>query len=555
MLLTKDEFMEDFANAKVKEALEAKKAFEAKKVSGAKTEEEKSEEEKSEEILDSWMSRCIQKDNMSVREIKKYVLMYRDLANEDVNGKISVRRMKQFFNELKKNYPDEAYKVELYYDIENGLSTKRKFKLNNAVQAFWNKCRTVENAYKYCHEFHFMANRIASKLDAPEDMGVIERCKWIRLWYFLIKDQNLFWLDIKKYGVVNPEESKRYDREAYLTPETMLNFEEELAGMPDGNILLEMIQSFLNFYPEKVQRDVLRFGELDGKNEPGDLRLGSIRNNLKKKLFPTNWVNGMATFFSNYGIQTMSAKLLMLCLETYKQGNLKEFPIFEQISVDPFNGYKMKKFKCYQIDSEIKEKEGQKVNYIYAVSCKEELDMYVQVYKWLLEHKDVKFGYKDEEKKTLEDYNMMNLLEETPTLEELASEFVLNMSLAFSREDVNLDLAMEIMEPEILQSYQRGEIDGDTVFEKIGFSSELQAKLVCSKRVTLSLPQVFNPNQPLTADEVEAGKMAEALKRVKRFGATTKSDAIYLKLFKYYMSNKKESLPKNMVKLYGKAFL
>ena len=66
---------------------------------------------------------------------------------------------------------------------------------------------------------------------------------------------------------------------------------------------------------------------------------------------------------------------------------------------------------------------------------------------------------------------------------------------------------------------------------------------------------MFNPNQPLTADEVEAGKMAEALKRVKRFGATTKSDAIYLKLFKYYMSNKKESLPKNMVKLYGKAFL
>lgn len=194
--------------------------------------------------------------------------MYRDLATEDVNGKISVRRMKQFFNELKKDYPDEASKVELYYDMENGLSTKRKFKLNNAVQAFWNKCRTVENAYKYCHEFHFMANRIAKKLDAPEDMGVIERCKWLRLWVYVIKDQSFFWWDWdSNYKIINIKESIELDKRVYLNPEVMVELEKyNFSKIPDGVILLDMLKAFINMYPEEIQKSILRFGELDGIN-------------------------------------------------------------------------------------------------------------------------------------------------------------------------------------------------------------------------------------------------------------------------------------------------
>ena len=552
LFLTKDEFMEDFANAKVKEALEAKKAFEAKKVSGAKTEEEKTEEEKSEEILDSWMSRCIQKDNMSVREIKKYVLMYRDLANEDVNGKISVRRMKQFFNELKKNYPDEASKVELHYDMENGLSTKRKFKLNNAVQAFWNKCRTVENAYKYCHEFHFMANRIAKKLDAPEDMGVIERCKWLRLWVYVIKDQSFFWNDIKENGYVDQKASEIFDKTVYLNPEIMVILEEfNFSNVPDGTILLDMIKAFINLYPEEVQRNVLRFGELDGINQADDLRAGYVRQNLKKKLFPVMWVSGLSYFFTKPGIQTSKIDFMANAVKAYKNKKLEELPVFEKESTDAYDHFKTKVFNCYEISTEITDKyvDGQQIQYVFAVTNKQELEMYAEVYKWLLAHPDFKFGA-DGEEKTLTEYGMLDLLKDSESiLRERISKWALNMGLASNEEDVNLDCIMQIIEPEkelyeeMFDSYIKKRIEGKDIFEKIGFSSDFQAKACLSKTAKLIMTEAVN--------------MAAALKRVKTFGTNSaiKSDIVYLEIFKYMMSNKKEELPKNTVKLYGQAFL
>ena len=540
LFLTKDGFMEDFANAKVKEALEAKKAFEAKKVSGAKTEEEKSEE-----ILESWMSRCIQKDNMSVREIKKYVLMYRDLANEDVNGKISVRRMKQFFNELKKNYPDEASKVELHYDMENGLSTKRKFKLNNAVQAFWNKCRTVENAYKYCHEFHFMANRIAKKLDAPEDMGVIERCKWLRLWVYVIKDQSFFWNDIKENGYIDQKASEIFDKTVYLNPEIMVILEEfSFSNVPDGTILLDMIKAFINLYPEEVQRKVLRFGELDGINQVDDLRAGYVRQNLKKKLFPVMWVSELSYFFTKPGIQTSKIDFMANAVKAYKNKKLEELPVFEKEATDAYDHFKTKVFNCYEISTEITD--GQQIQYVFAVTNKQELEMYAEVYKWLLAHPDFKFGA---DEKTLAEYGMLDLLKEYPKIEDMISTWAIEMGFASNEEDVNLDCIMQIIEPEkelyeeMFESYMEGGIDGNDIFEKIGFSTDFQAKVCLSKTTKLVMK--------------EGSNMAAALKRVKTFGTNSaiKSDIVYLEIFKYMMTNKKEELPKNTVKLYGKAFL
>lgn len=528
--------MRDFANEQLKLALEAKKRQE--------------EAVKPENILNSLVKRCVEKGKMTDTEVKQYALMYRDLAPEDISGKISVRRMKSFLNSMEKDYPADVARVRAYYDLETPLPEKKIRKLNNFVQSFWSRCRTVENCYKYSHSFFYMAKRIAKKLDAPEDMGVIERCKWLRIWLFLIKDQSFFWNDIKENGYVDQKASEMFDKTVYLNPEIMVILEESnFSNVPDGIILLDMIKAFINLYPEEVQRKVLRFGELDGINQVDDLRAGYVRQNLKKKLFPVMWVSGLSYFFTKPGIQTSKIDFMANAVKAYKNKKLEELPFFEKKATDAYDHFKTKVFKCYEISTEITEKyvDGQQIQYVFAVTNKQELEMYAEVYKWLLAHPDFKFGA-DGEEKTLAEYEMLDLLKEDQTLEDMISTWAVEMGFASNEEDVNLDCIMQIIKPEkelyeeMFDSYMEGKINGNDIFERIGFSTDFQAKVCLSKTTKLVMK--------------EGSNMAAALKRVKTFGTNSaiKSDIVYLEIFKYMMSNKKEELPKNTVKLYGKAF-
>lgn len=525
--------MRDFANEQLKLALEAKKRQE--------------EAAKPENILDALVKRCVEKGKMTDTEVKQYALMYRDLAPEDISGKISVRRMKSFLKSMEKEYPADVARVRAYYDLETPLPEKKMRKLNNFVQSFWSRCRTVENCYKYSHSFFYMAKRIAKKLDAPEDMGVLERCKWLRLWVYVIKDQGRFWTDIDENGYYDYKKIESFDKTVYLNPEIMAALEEtNFFNVPDGAILLDMIKAFINLYPEDVQKAVLRFGELDGINQVDDLRAGYVRQHLKKKLFPITWVSGLAYFFTRPGIQTSRIDYMANAVKTYKNKTLEELPIFEKRASDPFDRYEIKTFNCYEISTEIADEfiNGEQVQYVFAVTNEQELQMYVEVYKWLLAHPDFKFG-PDGEEKTLAEYEMLDLLK---GLEDMISTWAVEMGFASNEDDVNLDCIMEIIEPErelyeeMFEEYMEGEIDGNDIFEKIGFATDFQAKICLSKAAKLVM--------------TEAANMAAALKRVKTFGTNSaiKSDIVYLEIFKYMMSNKKEELPKNTVKLYGKAF-
>ena len=63
--------------------------------------------------------------------------------------------------------------------------------------------------------------------------------------------------------------------------------------------------------------------------------------------------------------------------------------------------------------------------------------------------------------------------------------------------------------------------------------------------------------QKIAGSQKEAKKVAEALRRIKIFGEriASESDIKYLKFFKYMLKNEPNALPKNMVNVYGKAFM
>ena len=78
-----------------------------------------------------------------------------------------------------------------------------------------------------------------------------------------------------------------------------------------SEILYDMIKSFVDSYPKDVQRAVYRFAELDGVNRPDSCRLGRIREDVKKKLFPNSWRSSTSFFMCKTVIKFMIPNIIV----------------------------------------------------------------------------------------------------------------------------------------------------------------------------------------------------------------------------------------------------
>lgn len=339
-------------------------------------------------------------------DAKMLAIMYVDLAPNDEDGEISAKMMSEFIRDtIKKEYPDEyETKIKPYYDMENPMPEFKKEKAKIWVKNFWKRFRTVENAYKYSKSFRELAKRIAPKLDAPTTMGVVERCKWLRLWVFVIRDQAMYWYDVEHGLKLNMRRIKEYDKNLELTPELMVKYEKAFfSKIPENGLMLDMLKAFISIYPEKIQKDIKAFAEFE-KNDASELNAGYVRKTLKKELFPSMWISSMWCFCMKNGVSEFKVLLLSNAVEAFKKG-LNKYNTFLNPATDPFKGFSTRNFKCYKLGRVTEDG----IEKTFAVTSQNELQMYVEVYKWLLLHPDFEFGV-GSEKKTLEGYGYENLL-------------------------------------------------------------------------------------------------------------------------------------------------
>lgn len=485
--------------------------------------------------LNSILERVTEFEGMDAYEAEQLGLIYNNLAPDDISHPISAKMVKAFLEQTVKVQKPEAYeKILRYYDFKNPLPDKQMKKLGIFVENIWNQYRTVEYCYKYSKSFYEFVNKYASKVDA-EGMNNIEKIKWLRLWIFIIKDQGFFWNDIREDERIDVNGRQKFDREVYLFPDTMLYLELYVSEMPEASLNVEMLKKLISLYPEDVQKKIYTWAEMVGDTSNTNiLRAGEVRMLVKRTLFPITWMSSISLFCMNNYMKDNNPKYLESAVNAYKDGGIENLAIIKRKGTDPFDNFKIKYFKCYELYST----EEDEIEKVLVVNCQNELRMYVEVYKWLLEHSEFKFGPKD---KTLSEYGIENLLDEEP---ELNSDWFLQMGLVDSEEDINWELFDRIVNgyDEIMSQYLKGEISPEELYDVLGFSTDMQAKVCCNKKAKL-IP-------------AEAAKMAAALKRIKMFGTAQaiKSDLIYLEIFKYMLSEKPENLPKNMVNLYGKIF-
>ncbi len=512
----------------------------SKMMFGKKKPELKSEQIRLVENLESRMVHDL--EGISQYEELNLAFIYNDLMPGDVLAPISLKRVKEFLENVVKPASESGYnKVMAYYNVLAEDIPKNKLeKLRNAAQSFLGTFRTIENAMQYSQGFYEAAVRMAPKLDAPEEMSLVDRVKWLRLWVFIIRDQTLFWGDMDTKGNLFGKAHLASFNQLHIYPETVMYAEREyFSKLPDNSILYDMMVRMINLFPQDVQNTVLRYGEIGTNVADSSGKIEHVRNLIKKKMFPHPWLAQSPYFCMPIGIKTFVPERLKSAVEAFKNGGLETLPTFEYTYVDAYNEFKRRKMICYQYATAMVEGEERKVG----VTCKEELAMYAELYKWLLEHPDFKFG---PEEKTLEEYGLDKLLEEAVDPNFGISTWILDMGFAKEEEDINWELVEAVLKPEenveLFQNYLEGTISEGEIFEKFRFSSPNQA-IACFSKVSKVPVQ-------------EIDKLGQALKRLKTFGVNSAlpSDLIYLEIFKYLANNNPEMLGKGLITMYGPKF-
>ena len=485
--------------------------------------------------LNAIMSRVTDYDGMGDYEASRLGLIYNHLAPDDISHPISAKMVRNFLEIVSKQTPDDYEKIWTYYDYETPKPEKYMKKLGILVENILSKYRTVEYCYMYSKAFRDFVEKYASVVDA-DGLSNIEKIKWLRLWLFIVKDQGFFWTDIKADGKIYVKEQIDFDREVYLFPDCMIYLEKYISEfMEDKSLNIEMLKRLIGLYPENVQKEVYIWAEMEQSDTTNMLRAGEVRMGIKRKLFPITWMSPLNLFCLNNIIKDNNPEYLKAAVIAYKNGGVEKLARIEQRDADPFDRFRVKSYKSYAVYSF--EENG--IEKVLTVNSQKELEMFVELYKYLLEHPDFKFG--SEENKTIYEYGMDDLLKDEP---ELNTEWFWEMSLIDTDDDINWDCFDKVLEgmDEFMNQYLKGQISAKGLYDILGFATDMQAKVCCNKKTKL-IP-------------AEASKMSAALKRIKMFGeaGAIKSDKIYLEIFKYMMSEKPEELPKSMVNLYGKIF-
>lgn len=495
----------------------------------AKSQEVLRAETKEERVVTNLTNRILESaEELNAAGISEFdalnlAFIYRDWMPGDEISPISIKMVRNFLESIKISNETGYNKLMAYYNVLAEERTTRKTeKMRNAAHSILSQYRTIENAYQYSYIFREVANKMAPKLQAPESMGVVERVKWLRIWAVIIADQMLFWGDLDKNGKLKSADNTKRFNEFHVFPETMLFvWDDYLSNLPDGAILYDMLKRMIGLFPETARNAVLKYGEITS-NVSDVTKVEHIRNLVKKHFFPRPWLVQSGYFCVVEGIKNFPATRLARAVTAWKNGGIDNLPTYDLPFYDVYNNCKLRTVTCYQYDTVIVN--GKEIN--AGVSCREELEMYVELYKWLLEHPDFKFGA---EKKTLEEYGIADLLEEKIDLESVAASCIVAKGFARDEADVNFEMIKLLRLEENAQFFKdfvSGRASAIEVFANYAFSSENQA-IACFSKTSKVSPMELN-------------KMAAALKRINTFGMTSGtsfSDIAYLELFKYLVKH------------------
>lgn len=256
-------------------------------------------------------------------------------------------------------------KVKKYFGI--GVKAPMKHVIKEAdLKICLGKLRTIENAQYYITGYKEIIPKIAARLgDAPEEMSVLERAKFIRMYLVIFGGFNFFLEDytsIQGEGmattIIDYKKAQVNNKKPFNPEELFFLYEQKVKYYTNESMMYGVMYHEMKRIPDKrTRKEILEFGELnfvDGRfisvnQAPANQTFSSVRN-IKRKLHTEPGTFPIELFcfkdmFSQLDLQEVYA--VYKILKTTKIESLTKF----DTNFRTFEGSRIvdKPYTCYRI--------------------------------------------------------------------------------------------------------------------------------------------------------------------------------------------------------------
>lgn len=248
--------------------------------------------------------KIICKDSISKSDKEAVIKFYDALVTEEEERPVNVTMiMEEGFPVFEETIGETNFKkLKKYFGI--GCKPSKMGIKEQEVISLLEQLRTVENAQYYIEGYKKLLESIAAKLhDAPEEMTMLERAKFVRMYHTIFVGYYFFAQDFRKvynyqykcyYLDVDFQAAIRDNSRPYHPEELFGTYKILIEGFQDDSLFYDLVCLELVNLDKKTQKEVLHFAELK-VNEDGRLvsvnvapkyqTFSSIRQ-LKNKVHP-----------------------------------------------------------------------------------------------------------------------------------------------------------------------------------------------------------------------------------------------------------------------------
>lgn len=291
------------------------------------------------------------RDGISQSDCEAVIKLYDALVFGDKTRSVNVTMIvDEAFPVFEETIGDANFqKVKKYFGI--GCKTSKTAKIKEQeIKGLLEQLRTIENAQYYIDGYRELLEFAAAKLkDAPKDMTMLERAKFVRMYHTIFVGYNYFAQDFKRtfnfqhklyylevdYTKVFRNNQMPYGPEEFFTTSKIL-----MESFKDNSLFYDLVAMEFASLDKKLQKEILHFAELkineEGKFEsiniaPKCQTFSSIRN-IKNKVHPEIGVYPMEMFAYEERMETfffddlyqLYKILRVIPLENFKTHTKKE---------------------------------------------------------------------------------------------------------------------------------------------------------------------------------------------------------------------------------------
>lgn len=248
--------------------------------------------------------KIICKDSISKSDKEAVIKFYDALVTEEEESPVNITMiMEEGFPVFEETVGETNFKkLKKYFGI--GCKPSKMGIKEQEVISLLEQLRTVENAQYYIEGYKKLLESIAAKLhDAPEEMTMLERAKFVRMYHTIFVGYYFFAQDFRRvynyqykcyYLDVDFQAAIRDNSRPYHPEELFGTYKILIEGFQDDSLFYDLVCLELVNLDKKIQKEVLHFAELK-VNEDGRLvsvnvapkyqTFSSIRQ-LKNKVHP-----------------------------------------------------------------------------------------------------------------------------------------------------------------------------------------------------------------------------------------------------------------------------